>query len=122
MELRLTVFVVAIVVLTIIAMIVMLRRRTLEIKYTLVWLFMGVGILIIALVPGLMGGMARLIGVALPVNMLFFMGFIFLATIVFSLTLAISRMSMRIKNIAQSVALLEKEMKELKDLKEEKKS
>lgn len=52
--------------------------------------------------------MAEQFGIADPVNMLFFLGFCFSLMIIFVLTVAVSRMSIRIKQMAQEIALHEK--------------
>jgi len=51
------------------------------------------------------------LGIASPINMLFFLGFCFSLIIIFVLTVAVSRMSVRIKTLAQEIALYEKECK-----------
>ena len=48
--------------------------------------------------------------------MLFFFSVVFLLLIVFSLTIALSRQSNRIKEIAQEVALLEYNLRKYSDL------
>lgn len=59
--------------------------------------------------------MAHKLGIASPVNMLFFFGFCFSLMIIFVLTISISRMSIRIKQLAQELALYEKKNSEKKD-------
>ena len=48
------------------------------------------------------------LGIAQPINMLFFVGFCFALCIIFGLTVAISKMSVRIKELAQELALYKK--------------
>lgn len=87
----------------------MIRNKSLELRYSLAWIAVGCGILVLDLFPGLMEHLAQLLGIASPVNMLFFLGFCFSLIIILTLTIAMSRMSVRIKNLAQEVALYEKE-------------
>ena len=47
---------------------------------------------------------------ASPINMLFFLGFCFSLVIIFVLTVAISRVSIRMKQLTQELALYEKKM------------
>jgi len=86
----------------------MIRRKKLELRYALVWLLVGVGILILDCFPDLISWISEHLGIAEPVNMLFFFGFCFALVIIFSLTMAMSRMSNRIKQLAQALALHEK--------------
>ena len=55
---------------------------------------------------------SELMGIADPVNMLFFLGFCFSLAIIFALTVAVSRMSVRIKELAQELALYNKKVEE----------
>jgi hypothetical protein len=93
---------------------VMLRKELLELKYTLVWIFAGISMIIISLFPKIIFGIAQLVGIIQPVNVLFLMGIFFSLLIIFSLTIALSRQSERTKKLAQEIALLEKEFRNLK--------
>ncbi len=87
----------------------MIRRKSLELRYALSWLLVGIGILILDFFPGLIEKISSMMGIYSPVNMLFFVGFCFSLAIIFVLTVAVSRMSMRIKELAQELALYKKE-------------
>lgn len=87
----------------------MIRKRALELRYALAWLIVGVGVLILDIFPGIMEKLASVLGIYSPVNMLFFLGFCFSLVIIFVLTVAVSRMSIRIKELTQELALHEKE-------------
>ena len=58
--------------------------------------------------PQLITWLAHRLGIASPINMLFFLGFCFSLMIIFVLTVAVSRSSIRIKELAQELALYEK--------------
>lgn len=88
-------------------MINMIRRKKLELRYALVWLLVGAGILVLDCFPNLISLISKQLGIASPVNMLFFFGFCFSLVIIFTLTLAMSRMSNRIKQLTQEMALYE---------------
>ena len=87
----------------------MIRKRALELRYALAWLIVGVGVLVLDIFPGIMEKLASVLGIYSPVNMLFFLGFCFSLVIIFVLTVAVSRMSIRIKELTQELALHEKE-------------
>lgn len=87
----------------------MIRRKSLELRYALIWLFVGMGILILTCFPVLTIRLSDVLGIASPMNMLFFMGLCFALAIIFSLTIAVSRMSIKIKMLAQELALYKKE-------------
>ena len=90
----------------------MIRRKKLELRYALVWLAVGTSIFILDCFPELIAWLSDKVGIESPVNMLFFFGFCFALVIIFVLTMAMSRMSIRIKELAQALALYEKETKE----------
>ena len=109
MSLKLQIIIAVFIVVSLIVVINMIRKKSLELRYALAWLLVGVGVLIFDMVPGLVEWLARLLGIASPVNMLFFLGFCFSLIIIFVLTIAVSRMSKKIKDLVQELALHEKE-------------
>ena len=64
------------------------------------------------LFPSIISHLAQIMGIDTPINMLFFLGFCFSLAIIFVLTIAISRMSIRIKELTQELALFEKREKD----------
>ena len=84
-----------------------IRKRELELKYAITWLLLSVAILIIVIVPGLLDALTVALGIYSAMNMVFFLGFVFCIVVIFSLTVALSRQSERIRELAQRIALLE---------------
>ena len=93
------------ILIALVVIINMIRRKKLELRYALVWLAVGVSILVLDCFPELITWLSHQIGIESPVNMLFFFGFCFSLVIIFVLTMAMSRMSIRIKELAQELAL-----------------
>lgn len=83
----------------------MVRKRSLELKYVLIWIICDVVLLIVVIRPSLMGVVANILGIYSPMNMLFFVGFLLSIFIIFSLTVALSRMNTRLRKLAQIMAL-----------------
>lgn len=110
MNIRTQIVVIAVIVLAMIALVNMIKKRTLELRYALLWMVMGIGVLVFACFPGLTNMLAKAVGIGTPINMLFFIGFCFSLAIIFSLTVVISRMANRVKVLAQELALLRKEI------------
>lgn len=106
---------ICIVLLITLAVIVnMVRKRSLELKYVLVWIGCDIVLFILTLFPKLMQHLADFLGIYSPVNMIFFMGFILSLVIIFTLTVALSRVTARVRKLAQMIALQEtKEKNEL---------
>lgn len=109
MNIRIQIIIAIFIILALAVIVNMIRRKALELRYALAWLAVGAGVLVLDLFPGLIETISRLIGIADPVNMLFFAGFCFSLAIIFVLTIAISRMSIRIKDLAQELALYRSE-------------
>lgn len=105
MNIRIQVIVAIGVLVALIIIANMIRRKKLELRYALAWLLVGVSVLILDCFPNLIAWISNQVGIASPVNMLFFFGFCFSLVIIFTLTIAMSRMSIRIKQLAQELAL-----------------
>lgn len=112
MNIRIQVIVAIVLVLALCVIINMIRKKALELRYALAWLLVGCGTLILDLFPDVMMGLAKFMGIEVPSNMLFFLGFCFALIIIFVLTIAVSRMSIRIKNLTQEMALYKKYIQE----------
>ena len=109
MTIRLQIIVVVLMILSFVFIINLVRKKQIELKYALMWLIVGGIVLVMDCVPKLMDVLAVQLGIASPVNMLFFLGFCFSLVIIFILTIVVSRLSVRIKNLAQEIALYEKD-------------
>ncbi len=109
MNIRIQVIIAIIIIIALIVIVNMIRKKSLELRYALSWMFVGVGILLLDLFPHLIEWLSKAMGILTPINMLFFLGFCFSLVIIFMLTIAVSRMSIRIKELAQELALYKKE-------------
>lgn len=92
----------------------MIRKRKLELKYSLVWLIVLMFLLVMACMPEKLQEIATALGIYSPVNMIFFLGFVFSLVIIFVLTVTVSRLSARIRRLAQIVAMMNQYMGEEK--------
>ena len=89
------------------AIINMIRRRSLELKYALAWIGVLALVLLVDLVPAILNVISYFFGIATPVNTLFLLAFCFSIVLIFVLTVAASRMAERIRQLSQSAALSE---------------
>jgi hypothetical protein len=98
--------IVAIILLIFLAVILnMIKKRSLELKYMLGWILCDLALLVLDFVPNLIDRLSELLGIYSPVNMIFFLGFIFSLVIIFILTVALSRVTQRVRKLAQKMAL-----------------
>ena len=97
----------------------MVRTRRLELKYALIWFLVCILLLIFDLSPGLLTGLTNLLGITLPINMLFFLGFVFVLMINFSQTIVISNLTRRTKRLTQEVGILHRRIDNIKTREQE---
>lgn len=105
MNLRIQIIIAIVIIIALFVIVNMIRKKALELRYALTWLGVGAIVLVLDVFPGIMGWLAKIMGITLPSNMLFFLGFCFSLAIIFGLTIAVSRMSIRLKNLTQEMAL-----------------
>lgn len=111
MNIRIQIIIAILIVIALSVIVNMIRNKELELRYALSWLIVGIGVLILDIFPQLIEWISHIMGIASPINMLFFVGFCFSLCIIFVLTVAMSRMSIRIKELSQELALYRKEDK-----------
>lgn len=119
MSIKLTVTLIAGVLFFLIVIIALIKREQLNLKYTLLWLFTGIGMLLVAVVPKIATFVAKMMGVETPSNAVFIMGGLFMLLILLSLTSIVSTQMLRIRRLTQTQAILEKRVRELEKKTEE---
>lgn len=92
-----------------------LKKRALELKYTLVWLVAGIVMLVLVAFPQLMMKIIRLLGIQSNMNGLYIALISFMIMILMTLTSIVSRLSYKSKRLTQELALLEKRIRDLED-------
>lgn len=110
MTLQLRIILFILVILALILFFHRIKNQKLALQYSLSWLGLLVILLIVVLFPDLLYHFSNAVGIELPINMIFFLGFIFTLLIIYNLTAAISKMSNEIKDLTQKIALMEKEL------------
>lgn len=118
MTVKAQILIVVILLIALGALIYIVKKRALELKYVLLWLACDIILLIFALFPELMDVFSQVFGILSPVNMLFFFGFVFSLMIIFSLTVALSRVTGSVRRMAQEMALMEERLREYEDQKQ----
>lgn len=93
----------------------LLKKRALNLKYTLLWLFSGVLMLMLAVFPQLLNWLSTLLGIYEPTHALFAMVFFCVIIILISLTSIVSKLNDKNKRLVQVIAILEKRVRTLED-------
>lgn len=90
-----------------------LKQRALNLKYTLLWLLSGVVLGILVIYPELLRYAIRILGIQDNMNGLFIIAIAFIVMIMMALTSIASRQNMKIRQLVQEIALLDKRIREL---------
>lgn len=101
------------VILYFVVVIRLLKNKKLTLKYSLIWLAMGVCLTILVIFPKLLNQICRLLGIVDTMNGLFTLAIGFILILLMALTSIVSKQSDKIKNLVQDNALLEKRIRDL---------
>lgn len=90
-----------------------LKRKMLELKYTLVWLVVGLIMGTMIYFPELLVWFVRLLGIESNMNGLYILCIAFIIMILMTLTSIASRQQMKIRILIQELSMMEKRVREL---------
>lgn len=99
----------------------LLKEKKLALKYSLLWLVMGMVMAVLVSFPQMLRFLSNLIGIVDSMNGLFSFAIAFILMLLLSITAIVSKQSDRIKNLVQDNALLERRIRELEKKLEENK-
>lgn len=102
----------------------LIRREKLTFKYAVVWIFMCLAGILVAVYENLIFKSASFLGFALPSNFIFFLLGVFLVVLSLMLSIYICQQNRHLELITQKIGLMELELsklrKELSELKNSK--
>jgi hypothetical protein len=96
-----------------IIILLLLKRKALELKYTLLWLFAGVVMGVILIFPEILLAVIHMLGIETYMNGLFALSIGFILSILMAVTSIVSRQLKKINRLIQENAILEKRIREL---------
>ncbi len=91
-----------------------IRSRNLQLKHSILWIFLGVINLLFALFPGVTLYFTNLMGIELPVNAMFLTSIVVAYLLILQLSINSSANELKKRKIAQKVTIIEAEVRELK--------
>ena len=104
-----------------IMMCIFLKYKALSLKYTLLWIFAGIIMSLLVIVPDILVYLNHLVGiqdgVQSKMNGLFIWAIVFIVCILLSLTSIVSRQNNKIRQLVQTISRLEKRVRELEEKK-----
>lgn len=96
-----------------VALLVLLRRRRLNVQYSIIWLGASLVMLLFAAWPGLAAILGDIFNIEMPVNLVFVLLFVFVLLLLLSLSTIVTGFAQRIKTLTQANALLEERVRQL---------
>ena len=92
---------------------IFLKKKAIELKYTLLWLLAGLCMAILVVFPSILPSLLRILGITGNMNGLFIICIAFLMMLCMALTSIVSRQAGKIRNLTQSMANMEKELRDV---------
>ena len=92
-----------------------LKNKALALRYTLLWLAAGVVLGVMVIWPQVLVRFVHVFGITSNMNGLFMLCIAFLIMILMSITSIVSKQAERIKNLTQTIAKMEKRIRELEN-------
>lgn len=93
-----------------------LKKKALELKYTLLWLLAGGVMFIFVLFPNLLLKMVKVLGIQSLMNGLYILCIGFIIIILMALTSIVSKQTRKIRELIQENAMLEKRLRDTEQL------
>lgn len=119
-DLRLKLSLIFAIIVYFICIFCLLRSKRLELKYTLLWLFGGLCMLIAVVGSDIFMPLMNLFGIVEPVNGIFAIMIFLLILILISMTAVLSQLNNNLRSLTQKCALYEKRIRDLeKEIKDE---
>ena len=91
----------------------LLKKKRLELRYTLLWIFGGILMLFVVLFPGVITFILKYTGIVEEVNAVFAAVIFILIIILISITSIVSKLNSDLRKLIQKCALYEQRIREL---------
>lgn len=115
MSFKLQITLIICIVLFFCAIIHLLKKDALRLKYSILWILTGIMLLIVGIFPKVMHLISSAVGIYDVTNGLFAIALFFILCMLLSITSIVSRLTNQNKDLAQANALLEKRVRELEN-------
>jgi len=90
----------------------MISRNSLQLRYSLIWLFASAALVVLGIFPSILKWVAGILHIVEPVNALFMFIIFFILLSLFSLTITLSKAKKQISTLTQELALLKHEIEQ----------
>lgn len=92
---------------------ILLKKNKVQLKYILIWLFFGILTLIFTLLPEVIIKVSDFLGIFEITNAIFLIVIFFIIIVLMSLTIIVSALSNKNKELIQTIAILENRLHNL---------
>lgn len=92
-----------------------IRKKKLQIAFSVFWLITGVLLIVALLIPNLVENISKMLGFEVPANMVFCLTIFVSFYLIFNLTVAISKENKKNTMLVQEVSILKKRVEELEE-------
>lgn len=92
-----------------------IRKKKLQISFSLFWLITGILLIIALLIPNLVENISRALGFEVPANMVFCLTIFVSFYLIFNLTIAISKENKKNTVLVQEVSMLKRRIEKLEE-------
>lgn len=93
----------------------LLKRKKLNVQYSIIWLASAVVFIIISTSPVLVAMLGNILGIEMPANLIFTVLFAFVLLLLLSLSIIVTGFAAKLKRLAQHNALLEERIRKLEN-------
>lgn len=121
MALTLKIALIAITVIYILLILRSIRRKKMNVSFSIFWIITGIILIIFAIVPNLVETISKVLGFEAPSNMLFVVTIFMAFYLIFNLTTIVSQENKKNILLIQEVSLLKKKVEELEEKMNDKK-
>lgn len=84
----------------------LLRTRRIREKYAGLWIVVSLGVAVVAAIPAIPVRLSALVGVQVPVNLLFAVALLVLLIVCIQLSVGVSALEERVRTLTEEVAML----------------
>lgn len=113
MSLNIQIFFIIAVMIYLIIIIDLLRKKKLNLRYSLLWLICGSLLLVITVFPKIMYLISDFIGIKTPINTALIIAGMFIVMILITITSIVSKLNNTTRVLTQELALLKKKIEDI---------
>lgn len=115
MTIKLEIFLLILVTFFILLILHTIKNHRLLLKYSLLWLASSLVMIICILFPSFLSIICNILGIELVSNLVFLISFFILLVLTFALTIIVSEQKKKIVLLVEEIAIIKKEIKEIKN-------